>query len=334
LLADNGGNMKALRVSEYTTVKSLRIQEMPGPDVVPDHVRVRVKAAGIGFVEALKIAGQYQTKDPLPFVPGMEFSGTVDQVGEGVSRLQVGERVFGFALRGALAEEISVPAGELSRIPDQVSFAQAAAVPVNYLTAAYGLKELAALGTGQNLLILGAAGGTGTAAIKIGKMLGANVIAAASTEDKRAFARAQGADQAVDYTAEDWRKTLTSMTDGRPMDVVFDAVGGDISPVAFRTLGWRGRHLVVGFAGGKIPALPLNIALLKGASLVGVDSAQIRRHEPDVYARLIDDIALWLETGAVEPPPTMVFPFERFLDAFDAIRSRRAIGKIVVEMKS
>jgi len=201
------------------------------------------------------------------------------------------------------------------------------------LTAAYGLKELAALGTGQHLLILGAAGGTGTAAIKIGKMLGAHVIAAASTEDKRPFARAQGADQVVDYTAEDWRKTLASMTDGRPMDVIFDAVGGDISPVAFRTLGWRGRHLVVGFAGGKIPALPLNIALLKGASLVGVDSAQIRRHEPEVYTRLMDDIALWLETGAVEPPPTMVFPFERFLDAFDAIRSRRAIGKTVVEMK-
>jgi NADPH:quinone reductase-like Zn-dependent oxidoreductase len=251
--------MKALRVNEYTTVESLRIQEMPGPDIASDHVRVRVKAAGIGFVEALKIAGRYQTKDPLPFVPGMEFSGTVDQVDEGVSRLQVGERVFGSALRGALAEEISVAAGELFRIPDRVSFAQAAAVPVNYLTAAYGLKELAALETGQNLLILGAAGGTGTAAIKIGKMLGAHVIAA---------------------------------------------------------------------------ALPLNIALLKGASLVGVDSAQIRRHEPDVYARLMDDIALWLETRAVEPPPTMAFPFERFLDAFDAIRSRRAIGKIVVEMQS
>jgi len=326
--------MRALLVSEYTAVKSLRIQEMPRPDVAPDHVRVRVKAAGIGFVESLKIAGRYQTKDPLPFVPGTEFAGLVDQVGSDISRLQVGERVFGFASRGALAEEISVPVGELSRLPDHMSFAQAAAVPVNYLTAAYGLKELAALRSGQNLLVLGAAGGTGTAAIKIGKMLGARIIAAASTDDKRAFARGQGADQAVDYTAEDWRKTLASMTDDQPMDVVFDAVGCDISPVAFRTLGWRGRHLVVGFAAGKIPALPFNIALLKGASLVGVDSAQIRRQEPEVYARITNDIASWLGMKVLEPPATQTFPFDRFMEAFDAISSRRATGKIVVEMDS
>jgi NADPH2:quinone reductase len=165
-------------------------------------------------------------------------------------------------------------------------------------------------------------------------MLGANVIAAAASEEKRAFARAHGADQVIDYTAEDWRKTLGSMTGGKPVEVIFDAVGGDISPLAFRTLGWRGKHLVVGFAAGKIPALPLNIALLKGASLVGVDSAQIRKWEPDVYDRFRNDIALWLQTGAVEPPPTMGFPFERFLDAFDAISSRRAVGKIVVEMSS
>ena len=324
--------MKALLVNEYTTVQSLHIQEVPRPDVAPDHVRVGVRAAGIGFVEALKIAGRYQTRDPLPFVPGTEFSGIVDQVGTGVPRLRVGDRVFGCAPRGALAEEITVPGSELSRIPDHVSFAQAAAVPVNYLTAAYGLKELAALQSGQNLLILGAAGGTGTAAIKIGKMLGAHVIAAASTEDKRAFACAHGADQAIDYTTDDWRKTVASLTCGRSMDVIFDAVGGDASSVAFRTLGWRGRHLVVGFAAGKIPALPFNIALLKGASLVGLDSAQIRKWEPDVYARLTSEIATWLETKAVEPPPVLTFPFERFLAAFDAISSRRATGKIVVEM--
>jgi NADPH:quinone reductase len=324
--------MKALLVNEYTSVTSLHIHEVARPDVVPDHVRVRVRAAGIGFVEALKIAGRYQTRDPLPFVPGTEFSGIIDQVGAGVAWLKAGDRVFGWAPRGGLAEEIAVPASELSRIPDHVSFAQAAAVPVNYLTAAYGLKELAALQPGQNLLILGAAGGTGTAAIKVGKMLGAHVIAAASTEDKRAFACAQGADQAIDYTADDWRKTLATMTGGRPIDVIFDAVGGEASPVAFRTLGWRGRHLVVGFAAGTIPALPLNIALLKGASLVGLDSAQIRKWQPDVYARLTTDIATWLETRAVEPPPALTFPFERFLDAFDAITSRRATGKIVVEM--
>jgi len=326
--------MRALLVSEYTSVQSLRIQEAPRPYLTADRVLVRVKAAGVGFVESLKIAGKYQTKDPLPFVPGTEFAGIVDEVGAGISRLVPGDRVFGFAPRGALAEEISVPASELSRIPDHLSFAQAAAVPVNYLTAMYGLKELAELRSGQNLLILGAAGGTGTAAIKIGKMLGAYIIAAASTDEKRAFAIAHGADESIDYTVENWRKTLGEMVNGRPMDVVFDAVGGDISPVAFRTLGWRGRHLVVGFAGGKIPALPLNIALLKGASLVGVDSAQIRRHEPDVYACIMSDIATWLDTKALEPPPVQIFPFGSFMEAFDAISSRRASGKIVVEINS
>lgn len=326
--------MRALVVSNYTSVESLHLQEVPSPAIARGHVRVRVKAAGIGFVEALKIAGRYQTKDPLPFVPGMEFAGIVNELGGEVTRPKVGDRVFGLAPRGALAEEISVAASELSEIPDHVSFVQAAAVPVNYLTAGYGLIELAALRAGQNLLILGAAGGTGTAAIKIGRMLGAHVIAAAASEEKRAFARAQGADQVVDYTAEDWRKTLGSMMGGKPVDVIFDAVGGDVSPLAFRTLGWRGKHLVVGFAAGKIPALPFNIALLKGASLVGVDSAQIRKWEPDVYDRFRNDIALWLQTRAVEPPPAMGFPFERFLDAFDAISSRRAVGKIVVEMSS
>jgi NADPH:quinone reductase len=324
--------MKALLVENFTSVESLRLSDTPSPAIERGHARIRVKAAGIGFVEALKIAGHYQTRDPLPFVPGTEFAGIVEEVGDGSTELKVGKRVFGHTARGALAEEICVPAGELSRIPDRLSFAEAAAVPVNYLTAAYGLIKLADLRAGQNLLVLGAAGGTGTAAIKIGRMVGAHVIAAAASEEKRAFARRQGADQVVDYTAEDWRKTLTSMTGGKPMNVIFDAVGGDISPIAFRTLGWRGRHLVVGFAAGSIPALPMNIALLKGASLVGVDSAQIRRWEPEVHDRLTKDIAMWLETGTVEPPPITKFPFEEFQRAFDAIRSRQAVGKIVVEM--
>jgi NADPH2:quinone reductase len=183
------------------------------------------------------------------------------------------------------------------------------------------------------LLVLGAAGGTGTAAMKIGRMRGAHVIAAAASAEKRKFVLAQGAHQAIDYTQADWRKTLGSMTDGAPIDVVFDAVGGDISPIAFRTLGWRGRHLVVGFAAGAIPALPMNIALLKGASLVGVDSAQISKREPETYDRLTKELVTWLDAGTLEPPPTMAFPFEEFQDAFEAISARQALGKIVVEMK-
>ena len=326
--------MKAVLVEQYSPVRSVRIQDVPSPGVSQGQVRLRVKAAGIGFVDALKIGGLYQTKDPLPFVPGMEVSGVVDQVGEGVSKVRVGDRVFGLCRRGALAEEMVLSESELARIPEPLSFTQAAAVPVNYLTAVYGLRDRAALCAGEMLVILGAAGGTGTAAIKVGKMLGARVIAAASTEEKRSFACAQGADAAIDYTQEGWRETLRSLTDGRSIDVIFDAIGGEISPVAFRTLGWRGRHLVVGFAAGKIPALPFNIALLKGASLVGVDSAQIQKWEPEVYARVMDDIRVSLEARSLEPPPVQVIPFERFQEAFEVMSSRRAKGKIVVEMTS
>lgn len=325
-------SVRALLVEEFTAVGSLHIREVQSPGLDRGQVRVRIKAAGVGFVDALKIGGRYQTKDPLPFVPGAEFAGVVAEIADGSTDWKVGDRVFGRAPRGAFADEIVVPAVDLAGIPDRLSFAQAAAVPVNYLTAVYALLELGSLKAGHNLLVLGAAGGTGTAAMKIGRMVGANVIAAAASDDKRSFALGQGADQVIDYTKDDWRRTLTAMTGEKPMDVVFDAVGGEISPVAFRTLGWRGRHLVVGFAAGSIPALPMNIALLKGASLVGVDVAQIRKWEPETHDRLSRDIVGWLNTGALAPPPVMTFPFARFQDAFEAIASRRALGKIVLEM--
>jgi NADPH2:quinone reductase len=278
----------------------------------------------------LKIQGLYQTKDPLPFVPCMEFSGTVLEIGERASQVRAGDRVFGLTKRGALAEEIVVPEGQLARIPGRLSFPQAAAVPMNYLTAAFALIERAALRPGETLLVLGAAGGTGTAAIKIAKMIGERVIAAATTEAKRSLARAEGADASIDYQQEKWREALMLLTDGRPVDVIFDAVGGDISPIAFRTLGWRGRHLVVGSAAGRIPSLQINIALLKGASLIGVDSAQTQKWEPEVYTKLMRRIGEWLESGALEPPPIQTFPLIRFQDAFEAMSARRAMGKVVV----
>lgn len=324
--------MRAVLVEEFSPVKSVQIRQVPSPDCHAGEVRVRVAAAGLGFVDGLKIQGLYQTKDPLPFVPGMEFAGTVVETAEGVSQVRAGDRVFGLARRGALAEEILVPESGLAIIPGRLSFPQAAAVPVNYLTAAFALMEMAALRAGETLLVLGAAGGTGTAAIKIARMIGAQVIAAASTEQKRSLACAEGADLAIDYTDEKWRETLKSLTNNRPVDVIFDAVGGDISPVAFRTLGWRGRHLVVGFAAGRIPSLQFNIALLKGASLMGVDSAQIQKWEPELYAKLMRQIGEWLESGVLAPPPIQVFPFSQFQDAFESMSSRRATGKVVVVM--
>jgi NADPH2:quinone reductase len=245
--------MRAVLVEEFSPVKSVQIREITRLGCHAREVRVGVAAVGLGFVDGLKIQGLYQTKDPLPFVPGMEFSGTVVEAGDGVSQVRVGDRVFGLAKRGAFAEEIVVLESDLALIP---------------------------LRSSETLLVLGAAGGTGTAAIKIAKMIGAHVIAAASTEEKRSLACAEGADLSIDYTDENWREALKSLTNNRPIDVIFDAVGGDISPTAFRTLGWRGRHLVVGFAAGRIPSLQFNIALLKGASLIGIDSAKFRSGSP------------------------------------------------------
>lgn len=322
--------MRAVVVDAYTTTDVLRIQSVSKPDVTSGHVIVDIAAAGLGFVDGMKVGGLYQTKDPLPFIPGMEFAGTISQVGDGVDQGMIGQRVFGLVPRGALAEQIALPADRLLKVPSNISFAQAAAVPINYLTALYALKERAAIRPGELLLVLGAAGGTGTAAIKVGKMLGAEIIAAASTEEKRALALSEGAHLAIDHTQPDWRETLKGLTRGRGIDVIFDVVGGSISPIAFRTLGWKGRHLVVGFAAGTIPALSYNIALLKGASLVGIDSAQIEKWEPSTYATLLSDIESGLALGALEPPPVQTFAFEEFRRAFDVMAERQATGKVVI----
>ena len=326
--------MLAVVVDKFSPVGSIDIRSVEEPSVPDGHALIDVAATGLGFVDGLKVAGLYQTKDPLPFIPGMEFSGVISRVGTGAERLKVGDRVFGQAPRGALAERISVPAIQLLRMSEHTSFAQAAAVPVNYLTALYGLRERASLRPGELLLILGAAGGTGTAAIKVGKMLGAEIIAAASTEEKRAFALAEGASLAINPAQPQWRDELKALTNGRTVDVIYDVVGGDISPIAFRTLGWRGRHLAVGFAAGAIPTLTFNIPLLKGASLIGVDSAQIQKREPDMYVRLMSEIESALATGKLEPPPVQTFAFDQFQHAFEAMASRRAAGKVVVMSSS
>lgn len=322
--------MRAVLVETYSPVDEVGIQDVPSPTASEGTVVVRVAAAGLGFVDGLKVQGLYQTKDPLPFTPGLEFAGVVEGVGDSVSNVRVGDRVFGLAKRGALAERVVVPAANLLKVPDRMTFAQAAAIPGNYLTAMFALKEVAALREGERLLVLGAAGGTGNAAIKVGKSLGAHVYAAASSEEKRAIACAEGATGAIDYTQPDWRDALKALTGGKAVDVVFDPIGGEISPIAFRTLGWRGRHLVVGFAAGRIPSLPFNIALLKGAALMGVDSAQIQRWEPDTYDRVWRDIENGLTSGSLEPPMIQTYAFEDFKEAFGAMSSRRATGKVVV----
>lgn len=324
--------MKAVVVEQYAPIDQIGLKDVPSPSMEPGQLRIRVEAAGIGFVDGLKIEGRYQTKDPLPFIPGTEFAGIVAEAPGRPGGYQPGMRVMGMTRSGALAEEIVVNPEAVYPLPDGVAAEVAASFRANYLTALYALSARAMLCEGEQLLVLGAAGGTGIAAVQIGKLLGARVIAAASTPEKRDFARAHGADAVIDYTQTGWRDTLKELTNGHGADVIFDPVGGDISVQAFRSIAWRGRHLVVGFAGGAIPALPFNLPLLKGGALLGVDLAQIPTREPDVQKRLMSELTGWLAGGNLKPVVGRVFALDDFREAFRTMQTRGALGKMVVRI--
>ena len=314
--------MKAVVVENYDSIDGISIKEIDTPGVSKGEVRVKVGAAAVGFVDGLKVQGLYQTKDPLPFVPGTEFAGIA---------FKPDMPVIGMTRSGALAEYISVPAAALKNLPPQVPFEAGASFQANYLTGLYALDARASLRDGETLLVLGAAGGVGIAAVQIGKLMGARVIAAASTAEKRAFAVRFGADQTIDYTRADWRDMLKELTGGHGPDVIFDPVGGEVALQAFRSIAWRGRHLVVGFASGTIPALAFNLPLLKGGALLGVDLAQIQKREPETHARLIAQLFDWLASGKLQPVVGKVVPFENFREAFRTMQSRSALGKMIVK---
>ncbi|MBR0874820.1 NADPH:quinone oxidoreductase family protein [Bradyrhizobium tropiciagri] len=324
--------MRAVVVEQYAPIDQIGLKEIAVPEPAPGQIRVRVQAASIGFVDGLKVEGRYQTKDPLPFTPGAEFAGVVDAVAGNVAGITQGMRVMGAARSGALAEYIIVPPEAVEVMPDALSMEAGAAFRTNYLTALYALGERGRLRAGEQLLVLGAAGGTGVAAIQIGKLLGARVIAAASTDEKREFARSFGADAVVDYTKSDWRDALKEATGGHGPDVIFDPVGGEVSVQAFRSIAWNGRHVVVGFAAGSIPALPFNLPLLKGGLLIGVDVAQIARREPDAQTRVMAQLSAWLNDGRLVPVVGKVFSLEDFRAAFTTMQTRAALGKMVVRI--
>ena len=265
-------------------------------------------------------------------MPGTEFAGVVDAAADDVAAFKPDMPVIGMARSGALAEYITVPAAALKSLPPQVPLETGASFQANYLTGLYALDARASLQSGEILLVLGAAGGVGIAAVQIGKLMGARVIAAASTAEKRDFAVHYGADQTIDYTRPDWRDTLKELTGGHGPDVIFDPVGGEVSLQAFRSIAWRGRHLVVGFASGTIPALAFNLPLLKGGALLGVDLAQIQRREPETHTRLMAQLFDWLASGQLQPVVGKVVPFENFREAFKTMQSRSALGKMVVKI--
>lgn len=322
--------MKAIRCHEYGAPSSLTLEDMDDPAPRAGEVVIETEAAGLGYVDALLVAGRYQVKTPLPFVPGSEVAGRVVALGEGVPEKMLGQRVMALSPRGALAEKIALPAMICIPVPANMSAEAAAGFIVSYCTALYGFDTCGHLGEGETVLVLGAAGGVGMAAIDVAKAMGAKVIAAASTEAKRKAALAAGADFALDYSDPEWRKTLEPLTGRRDVDLVYDPVGGDFSEAAFRSLAPGGRHLVVGFAAGDIPRIPLNLPLLKRASIVGVDWGGEIRANPASNIPLMQKLTEWAAAGKIHPEPAASFPLAEAPAVLQRLLDRESVGKPVI----
>jgi NADPH2:quinone reductase len=322
--------MKAVLCKAYGPPESLAFEELSSPVPGAGEAVVSVKAAGVNFPDVLIIENKYQVKPPLPFSPGSELAGVVKTVGAGVTGFKPGDSVMAITGYGAFAEEVAVDAKRLLPIPAGMDFVSAAAFGLTYATSEHALCDRGALKAGETLLVLGAAGGVGIAAIEIGKALGARVIACASTDDKLAICREHGADDGINYATEDLRERIKSLTGGKGPDVVYDPVGGPYTEPALRSIAWRGRLLVVGFAAGEIPKIPLNLTLLKGCSIVGVFWGEFTRREPQRFAQAMEKLARWFAEGKLKPHISGTFPLERAADALTLMAERKVKGKVVL----
>jgi NADPH2:quinone reductase len=324
--------MKALLCTEFGPPDRLRYLEVPSPTAGAGQAVISVKAASVNFPDVLIIQNKYQYKPSLPFSPGCELAGVVKHVGANVERVKVGDRVMAFIVHGAFAEEVVVDAGRIFPVPDGMGMEEAAALLVTYGTVDHALRDRGALKAGESVLVLGAAGGIGMAAIEVAKACGARVIACASSDEKLAACRDHGADATIDYVSEDLRERIKALTNGRGVDVIVDPVGGPFTEPALRSSAWRGRLLVVGFAAGEIPKIPINLALLKGCSIVGVFWGEFLRREPAAFAASVAQLGKWHAEGKLKPHISATFPLARAAEAITAMAERRAIGKIVVEV--
>jgi NADPH2:quinone reductase len=322
--------MKAVLCKQFGPPDSLVVEDVPSPAPGAGEVVVSVKAASLNFPDVLIIQNKYQFKPPLPFSPGSELAGVVKEVGAGVQAFKPGDRVMAFTTFGAFAEEVKTEATRLVALPKAMSFIEGAAFLLTYGTTDHALRDRGALQPGETLLVLGAAGGVGLAAIEIGKALGARVIACASSEDKLAVCRSHGADATLNYATEDFRERTKALTDGRGPDVIYDPVGGPYSEPAFRSIAWRGRHLVVGFAAGEIPKLPLNLALLKGAAVVGVFWGDFTRREGKQFGESLRQLGRWYEEGKLKPHVSQTLPLAKAAEALKLMAARQVKGKLVL----
>jgi NADPH2:quinone reductase len=323
--------MKAVVCNAWGMPDTLVVEQLPDPQPGPGQVALDVMAAGVNFPDVLIIQGKYQFKPALPFIPGSELSGVVRAVGDGVAQPKVGDKVIAFTAQGAFAQQIVVAAKDCMPMPPGMDFDTAAAITLTYGTSHHAVADRAGLKAGETMLVLGAAGGVGLAAIEIGKALGARVIAAASSDDKLAVCREHGADATINYSTEDLREAIKAATDGKGPDVIYDPVGGIYSEPAFRAIGWRGRYLVVGFANGEIPKLPLNLMLLKGASLMGVFWGEFAKREPQANMAGMRQLMGWLAEGKIKPRISGRYALADTAAALNDMAARKVTGKIVIQ---
>ncbi|RJG05879.1 NADPH:quinone oxidoreductase family protein [Noviherbaspirillum cavernae] len=323
--------MKAVLCKAWGLPDTLVVEELPDIVPGPGQVVIDIHAAGVNFPDVLIIQNKYQFKPELPFTPGNELAGVVRTVGDGVTTFKAGDKVLAFATQGAFAQQIAVPVQMVMPMPPGMDFDTAAAVTLTYGTSHHAVADRAQLKAGETMLVLGAAGGVGLAAIEIGKALGARVIAAASTDEKLEVCKAHGADATINYSTQDLREAIKAATDGKGPDVIYDPVGGIYAEPAFRSIAWRGRYLVIGFANGEIPKLPLNLPLLKGASLVGVFWGEFTKREPKANAAAMRELMTWMAEGKVKPHISGRYALAETPQALNDMAARKVTGKIVIQ---
>ena len=325
--------MKALLCKSYGPPENLVIEDVPDLEPEAGEAIVDVYAASLNFPDTLQIQGKYQFQPPMPFSPGSEVGGIISKLGPNMDGFKVGDRVMATPSIGGMAEQVRCAAAGLRKIPDNMDFKTAAGFAMVYTTSYHALKQRAQIKPGETLLVLGASGGVGMAAVELGKIMGARVIAAASSDEKLEFVKQADPDELLNYGDGELKEKVKAMTDGKGADVIYDPVGGDLFDQSTRCINWNGRLLVVGFTSGRIPSYPANLALLKGSSMVGVFLGRFRKEEPEEYERNFQELLDMYRSGKIKPIVTESFAFEDYVAAFNVFRDRRVMGKVTLEIR-
>ena len=325
--------MKAVVCSSYGPPENLKIEEIDEPELSDDQALVEIYAASLNFPDGLQIQGKYQFQPPMPFTPGSEVAGKIRKVGAELKGFSVGDRVMATPGIGGLAELAAVKSESLRKIPDNMDFKTAASFAMVYTTSYYALKQRAKLESGETLLVLGSSGGVGLTAVELGKLMGAKVIAAASSNDKLEFVKQLKPDYLVNYNECDLKESVKDLTEGKGADVIYDPVGGDLFDQCCRCINWNGRLLVIGFTSGRIPSYKANLALLKGSSMIGVFLGRFRKEEPAAYEQNFKELLDMYRAGKLNPIVTKSFSLEEYADAFNIFTKRKVMGKVTLEIK-